>query len=208
MFRIQGGGPVSWTGEPLPNHCPEHEVWNWSSNSRALQNSITYKTYCDPNREKWFLPSANNPISHFSPAPGSGRRSCILDRRSPSPSQPTTTISSKIFPCRVGQFTQHSEKRGKSQSGILAGSIKNGIMNLTIFMFYLSVSVYLFLSSQISYKFPDREGDNSLGLAKTIILDFWDFVTSEYYILVPVKKNAYWLKYLHCCFMIGYMKSA
>ena len=81
-------------------------------------------------------------------------------------------------------------------------------MNLTIFMFYLSVSVYLFLSSQISYKFPDREGDNSLGLAKTIILDFWDFVTSEYYILVPVKKNAYWLKYLHCCFMIGYMKSA
>ena len=135
------------------------------------------------------------PISFL---PGSGIRAEVLHPRqeTPSPlSQPTTTNSSKIFPCRVGQFTQHSEKRGKSQSGILAGSIKNGIMNLTIFMFYLSVSVYLFLSSQISYKFPDREGDNSLGLAKTIILDFWDFVTSEYYILVPVKKNAYWLKY-------------
>ena len=45
------------------------------------------------------------------------------------PSQPTTTNSSKIFPCRVGQFTQLSDKRGKSQSGILAGSIKNGFMN-------------------------------------------------------------------------------
>ena len=62
---------------------------------------------------------------------------------------------SKISSCRVGQFTKTSKKRGKPQSGVLAGSIKNGITNLTIFMFYLSVSVYLFLSSQI---IPDRAG--------------------------------------------------
>jgi len=57
----------------------------------------------------------------------------------------------------------------KTQSGVLAGSIKNGIMNLTIFMFYLSVSVYLFLSSQISYKFPDREGAGFSVVTKTMI---------------------------------------
>ena len=45
-------------------------------------------------------------------------------------------------------------------------------MILTIFMFYLSVSVYLFLSSQISYKFPDRDGDNSLDFSQNNILEF------------------------------------
>ena len=48
-------------------------------------------------------------------------------------------------------------------------AIKNGIMNLTISMFYLSVSVYLFLSSQISYKFPDRAGADFYVLTKTMI---------------------------------------
>ena len=40
------------------------------------------------------------------------------------PSQPTTTISSKIFPCRVGQFTKTSKKEENPKVGFWPAVLK------------------------------------------------------------------------------------
>ena len=95
-----------------------------------------------------------------------------------------------------------SSKRIKNRPKTM--TIKNGIMNLTNFMFYLSVSVYLFLSSQISYKFPDRAGADFYVLTKTMIS--WEMRLCNFWFTIKFrwKVEAYWLKLLHYCFMIGY----
>ena len=59
---------------------------------------------------------------------------------------------------------------------------------------FLSLSIF-FYPLKYPINFQTETATTLLILAKTIFLNFWDFVTSEYYILVPVKKNAYWLKY-------------
>ena len=81
-------------------------------------------------------------------------------------------------------------------------------MNLTIFMFYLSVSVYSFLSSQISYKFPDMNGVNFSFLTKTSISLYFDHWTWLLNLRLhcnsgnnEVSHDAYWL--INCC-ILGY----
>ena len=59
---------------------------------------------------------------------------------------------------------------------------------------FLSLSIF-FYPLKYPINFQTETATTLLILAKTIFLNFWDFVTSEYYILVPVKKNPYWLKY-------------
>jgi len=101
--------------------------------------------------------------------PGSGIRAEVLHPRQETP-PPFNKLKflARSFLVEFGQFTTFKMEK-TPKWGFLAGSIKNGIMNLTIFMFYLSVSVYLFLSSQISYKFPDREGAGFSVVTKTMI---------------------------------------
>ena len=118
--------------------------WIWSSHSQFFSKFYNFKTYCDPNHEKWFLPSTKIPNS-FSQALGSGRRSCILDRR---PLQPTK-ISSKILSCRV--WTIHNFKNGENPKvGFWRAVLK---MELWIWPFFCSI----FLSLSIFFyplKYP------------------------------------------------------
>ena len=62
--------------------CVKHEMVIVAA--MAFQTFQNYKTCCDPNRKKQLLSKKKKEIPEFiSPAPGSGRRSCILDRRPP-----------------------------------------------------------------------------------------------------------------------------
>ena len=121
------------------SHCVKHGTVNLAA--LVFQKISNFKPIVTPTA--WKISASYKIPKFISQAQGSGRRFCILDRRTPPPTD--EKHFSKISSCRVGQFTKTSKKEENPKVGFWPAVLK---MELQTWPFlcsiFLSLSIFFY----------------------------------------------------------------